>query len=89
MMNRIGWFEYYSVWDFTGNAAPPVTTLYLFTPDGQSLLNSDFGKEYLQVRSRSLLWNLFIEKADIPGFTPVFKSSDGLEDVLLFRLIQP
>ena len=89
MMNRIGWFEYYSVWDFTGNAAPPVTTLYLFTPDGQSLLNSDFGKEYLQVRSRSLLWKLFIEKADIPGFTPVFKSSDGLEDVLLFRLIQP
>ena len=89
MMNRIGWFEYYSVWDFTGKAAPPVTTLYLFTPDGQSLFHSDFGKRYLQVRSGSLLWKLFLEKAERPGFLPVSEFSDGRETVLLFRLIQP
>ena len=89
MMNRIGWFEYYSVWDFTGKAAPPVTTLYLFTPDGQSLIHSDFGKAYLQVRSKSLLWKLFIEKADVPGFLPVSEFSDGRESILLFRLTQP
>ena len=89
MMNRIGWFEYYSVWDFTGKAVPPVTTLYQFTPDGQSLFHSDFGMVYLQVRSGSLLWKLFIERAELPGFLPVSEFSDELETVLLFRLTQP
>ena len=86
MLNRIGWFEYYSVWDFTGRAAPPATTLYRFTPDGQSITDSEFGQQYFKVRSQSVFWRLFREGAAVAGFRPVFSTGDSVETVRVFRI---
>ena len=87
MTQQIGWYEYYSDWDFTGKQAMPAATLYSYTPEGTPLFNTDKGQTYLNsVRGKETMWQLFFAAARTDCFTPAYEWHDGLEHVRVWRV---
>ena len=87
MTQQIGWYEYYSGWDFTGDQALPAATLYSYTPQGTPLFNTVGGQDYLNsVRGKETMWQLFFAAVQTPCFTPAYEWHDGLEHVRVWRV---
>ena len=87
MTQQIGWYEYFSSWDFTGTQPLPSSTLYSYTPSGTPLFNTENGEAYLNgIRGQEMMWQLFFAAAQTPCFTPAFEWHDGLEHVRIWRV---
>ncbi|MBR3328415.1 MAG: hypothetical protein IKG22_13930 [Atopobiaceae bacterium] len=86
MLRRLGWYEYYADWDFTGTTPTPASTGYDRTPDGYALRGTSEGKELLKRRSAETMWRLMLDKEDVDGFERVFDEDDGEETVCIWRV---
>ncbi|MCR5137313.1 MAG: hypothetical protein K6C12_09475 [Oscillospiraceae bacterium] len=87
MTRQIGWYEYFSGWDFTGKQSLPSATLYTYTPDGTPIFDTEAGQQYLdQLRGRETMWRLFFNAERSSRFTPVYEAHDGLEHVRVWRV---
>ena len=86
MMQLIGWIEYFSDWDFTGNMPRPAATVYKYTPDGKSVYDTEEGREYLEKRNKETLWKLFFDKDGGSSFRLVFEKEDGIDHVMVWRV---
>ena len=87
MTRQIGWYEYFSNWDFSGSQPVPNATLYSYTPEGTPLFNTEEGQEYLKgIRGKETMWELFFNAKKSPYFTPAFEWHDGTEHVRVWHV---
>ena len=87
MTRQIGWYEYFSGWDFSGSQPVPNATLYSYTPEGTPLFNTEAGQAYLAgVRGKETMWELFFNAKKTPYFQPAFEWHDGMEHVRIWRV---
>lgn len=86
MKRRLGWYEYYADWDFTGTTPTPASTGYDRTPDGYALHGTTQGKSLLKRRKAETFWRLMIDDENIDGFERVFDEDDGEEHVCIWRV---
>ena len=86
MMQLVGWIEYFSGWDFTGNAPVPAATGYRYTPDGKSVSDTEEGKNCLEKRKQETIWKLYFDKDGGSSFSMVFEADDGIDHVMVWRV---
>ena len=88
MTKMIGWFEYYSDWDFTGTQPLPDATWFSYMPDGTPLFMTDEGQQYLgETRSGETMWRLFFNAEENPCFIPEYEWHDGVEHVRIWKVV--
>ena len=88
MTKMIGWFEYYSDWDFTGTQPLPDATWFSYMPDGTPLFMTDEGQQYLEeTRSGETMWRLFFNAEENPFFIPEYEWHDGVEHVRIWKVV--
>lgn len=87
MTKQMGWYEYYSDWDFTGTQNLPEATWYSYTPDGTPVFLTEQGQDYLEnKRSGETMWRLFFNAEENPYFMPAYEWHDGTEHVRIWRV---
>ncbi len=87
MTKQMGWYEYYSDWDFTGTQKLPEATWYSYTPDGTPVFLTEQGQDYLEnKRSGETMWRLFFNAEENPYFMPAYEWHDGTEHVRIWRV---
>ena len=86
MLLRLGWYEYYADWDFSGEATPPRATAFNKAWDGTPLQDSEEGKELLQRRSGETMWRLLVDGKVDGAFARVFDEDDGVSHVRVWRI---
>ena len=88
MMMEIGWYEYFSYWDFAGENPVPRSTTLRYTPDGYPY-DSPEGQVYMdEVRGNETIWRLYMEEIEDERFELVFSGEDASEGLWMWRVSQ-
>ncbi len=88
MMMEIGWYEYFSYWDFAGENPVPRSTTLRYTPDGYPY-DSPEGQVYMdEVRGNETIWRLYMEEIEDERFELVFSGGDASEGLWMWRVSQ-
>ena len=88
MMSEIGWFEYYSGWDFTGTQPAPSATVYYSTTDGTGRLGDtdEATRRFFENRAKETVWRLYFEHECGDSFSLAFEENDGVSNVQVWKV---
>ena len=93
MMRRLGLYEYYADWDFSGTQEKPLSTSYQSHPDGSGQLDlEDDTDPDTARRKKETIWRLFLDRDGVEDelmirFERVYEVTDGVEQVQVWRVL--